>query len=111
MILLIGNINMSNVSRLWRGTLSINKNSIQEQFEKIKNAEEALHVKHFIHQRQNVKYLINACPDQCFTSEKDLKKWLDDYELDNNILSKNNQISSNLFLESFEELSDKLSNN
>ena len=123
--------------------LSINENSIQEKFEKIKNAElllhlgttfgleasffetpsvivdfgydkntqDTLHVKHFIHQGQNVKYLIDTCPDQCFTSEKDLKKWLDDYELDTNKLSKNNQISSNFYLESFEVLTEKFCKN
>ena len=69
-----------------------------------------MHIKHFIHQGQNDKYLVNPCPVQHFSDEKQLIRWLDMFVKNENkkMQSNNKSITSNFHLKSFSELSDQL---
>jgi hypothetical protein len=74
-----------------------------------KSTEKSLDVKHFIHQGQNDKYLVDACPSQCLSTQQDLIKWLEAAQNGTaKTLQKNKQIACQFVLDTFENLSERI---
>ena len=72
-----------------------------------KFADKVLNVKNFIHQTQNDKYLVNACPEHHIIDENQLIRWLQKIA-SNNLYSQNVEISKNFIISSFGEITNSL---